>query len=114
MITPILIKSRFLTSLLSIVIAINAICLFPFIIVRDDLTETQLNHELIHFEQQKELFIVGFYCLYVHDYLKGMVKYRNKEKAYYRIRFEQEAYANEHELGYAHQRKKGAWKKYVV
>ena len=111
---PIIIKSRILASLMSIAVVVNAISLYPFLIVRTNLDEHQMNHELIHFEQQKELYIIGFYTLYVYDFLKGMVKYKDRTQAYYMIRFEQEAYNNQHDLGYVTGRGKQAWKKYEV
>ena len=91
-----------------------AITLFPFIILSEEVVEFTLNHELIHFEQQKELFVVGFYALYVYDFIRGMIKYRNKDMAYYLIRFEQEAYNYESDLGYIIDREKNAWKEYEV
>ena len=45
------------------VISVYAITLFPFIVSSEDLDELTMNHELIHFEQQKELYLVGFYFL---------------------------------------------------
>lgn len=111
---PIIITSKFLTKMLSIVISVYAITLFPFIILSEDVDEFTMNHELIHFEQQKELFVVGFYALYVYDFIKGMIKYKNKDMAYYLIRFEQEAYNYESDLGYIVDREKNAWKEYEV
>jgi|TARA_R110000744_G_scaffold32112_2_gene75188 hypothetical protein len=111
---PIIIRSKTITSLLSIVISVSAIALFPFIVIRDELTPVQMNHELIHFEQQKELYIIGFYILYVYDYMKGVLRYKNKDLAYRSIRFEQETYSNESDLGYIQKRKPNNWKKYSV
>ena len=99
---PILIKSKFITKMASWVISVYAITLFPFIVSSED------------FEQQKELYLVGFYFLYVYDYLKGVVKYKDKEEAYRKIRFEQEAYSNEDDLGYIQTRDRNNWKKYSV
>ena len=96
------------------VISVYAITLLPFIVSSEDLDELTMNHELIHFEQQKELYLVGFYFLYVYDYLKGVVKYKDKEEAYRKIRFEQEAYSNEDDLGYIQTRDRNNWKKYSV
>ena len=103
-----------LTKLLSIVISVYAITLFPFIILSEEVDEYTMNHELIHFEQQKELFVVGFYALYVYDFVKGMIKYKNKDLAYFLIRFEQEAYNYQNDLGYIMDREKNAWKEYEV
>ncbi len=111
---PILIKSKFLTKLLSVVISVYAITLYPFIISSEELDQYTMNHEMIHFEQQKELFVIGFYALYVYDFLKGVIKYKDKDLAYYSIRFEQEAYNYENDLGYIVDREKHAWKEYEV
>ncbi len=111
---PIIVTSKFLTKMLSIVISVYAITLFPFIILSEEVDEYTMNHELIHFEQQKELFVVGFYVLYVYDFIKGVIKYNNKDMAYYMIRFEQEAYNYESDLGYIVDREKNAWKQYEV
>jgi len=111
---PIIITSKFLTKMLSVVISVYAITLFPFIILSEEVDEYTMNHELIHFEQQKELFVVGFYALYVYDFIRGMIKYKNKDMAYYLIRFEQEAYNHESDLGYIIDREKNAWKQYEV
>ena len=111
---PIIITSKLLTKLLSIVISVYAITLFPFIILSEEVDEYTMTHELIHFEQQKELFVVGFYALYVYDFVKGMIKYKNKDLAYFLIRFEQEAYNYQNDLGYIMDREKNAWKEYEV
>ena len=111
---PIIITSKLLTKLLSIIISVYAITLFPFIILSEEVDEYTMNHELIHFEQQKELFVVGFYALYVYDFVKGMIKYKNKDLAYFLIRFEQEAYNYQNDLGYIMDREKNAWKEYEV
>lgn len=80
---PFIIISPFITKMLSIVIGIYAITLFPFIILSEEVDEYTMNHELIHFEQQKELFVVGFYALYAYDFVKGMIKYKDKHLAYF-------------------------------
>lgn len=111
---PIFIKSKFLTKLFSIFVSVYAITLFPFIIGSEELDQYTMNHESIHFEQQKELYVLGFYILYAYDFVKGVVKYKNKETAYFRIRFEQEAYVYQNDLGYIANRSKHAWKNYEV
>ena len=111
---PILIKSKLITKLLSVVVSVYAITLFPFIIASEELDEYTMNHELIHFEQQKELYVFGFYLLYAYDFVKAMIKYKNKETAYFMIRFEQEAYAHQNDLGYIVDREKHSWKEYEV
>jgi len=111
---PFIITSSLITKMLSIVISVYAITLFPFIILSEEVDEYTMNHELIHFEQQKELFVAGFYILYAYDFIKGMIKYKNKDVAYFLIRFEQEAYNSQNDLGYIVDRKKHSWKQYEV
>ena len=111
---PILLKAPRFLKAISWVVDIVAITLFPFIISREEMSEDVLNHECIHIAQQKELFVLFFYLLYGWDYLIGMLKYRNKEEAYFRIRFEQEAYENMYNEDYLENRKLYSWRKYKV
>ncbi len=108
-----IIAPRFL-KLISVVVDITAITLWPFIISREEMSEDVLRHETIHIAQQKELFVLFFYLLYGWDYLKGVLKYKNKQEAYFKIRFEQEAYEHMFEEEYLQDRQKYAWKKYKV
>ena len=78
------------------------------------MSDITLNHESIHIHQQKELFVLFFYVLYVFDWLKGLIKYQNARKAYFQIRFEQEAYAKMYEEDYLLTRKKHSWRDYKV
>tara|TARA_R110000824_G_scaffold195409_5_gene378209 strand:+ start:7740 stop:8081 length:342 start_codon:yes stop_codon:yes gene_type:complete len=109
----VIIAPRFLKAI-SLVIDVVAITLFPFIIAREEMSEDVLNHESIHIAQQKELLVVFFYLLYGWDYLKGLIKFRDKELAYYRIRFEQEAYAQMLNKNYLKNRRSYSWHKYKV
>ena len=98
---------------------IVGITLFPFIFVKDtyynSLTEekkkTLLNHETIHFHQQKELFIIGFYLWYLIEWLIKLFKY--KGESYNNISFEREAYKNENNLEYLKTRKLYGFLKYL-
>ena len=89
-----------------------------------ELSEVDVNHEAIHWEQEKELLIVGFYLLYVLMFLYETVRclfdkkrgykeksYRNGlfKRAYRSIAFEREAYQNEADTLYVYQRKHFAW-----
>ena len=111
---PIVIISPRFVKALSVIIDIYAITLWPFIISREEMSEDVLNHESIHIAQQKELLLLFFYLLYGWDYLVGLIKYKDKEKAYYRIRFEQEAYENMYNQNYLSERKLYSWRKYKV
>jgi len=109
----IIIQNSKIPKYLSIFINISAITLFPFIISCDKMDDTTLRHELIHIEQQKELFVVFFYILYVWYWLKGKVKGMSNSKAYMNIPFEQEAYRKMYDEDYPIKRQRYAWRKYI-
>jgi len=112
---PILIVSPKFTRLMSVVIDVYAITIFPFIISKEEMDEFTLNHETIHIHQQKELLLIGFYLLYFFYYFLGYIKYRDGAKAYRRIRAEQEAYDKDFTAGYLQERKRYQWiRKYKV
>lgn len=115
---PVIIKSDFLMKIFSVVQPAVAITLWPFIIVKEDKKysedEVLLNHESIHIRQQVENLIVPFYLIYLYDYVRGLIKYKDSSKAYYRIRFEQEAYRNQKNMIYLKERRPHSWKKYKV
>lgn len=67
--------------------------------------ECVVNHERIHTAQQKELAFVGFYVIYVLEWLLRLAQYRDRDKAYRNISFEREAYAHGNNLSYLKTRK---------
>ena len=71
-----------------------------------------INHEKIHLVQQLELLLIGFYVLYLLNYIVNLVKYRNHASAYQNIVFEREAYASESDLGYLKRRSLWQWRSY--
>lgn len=105
----VIVSERF-TKLMSVFITVGAITLWPFIILspknNNDIT---INHEKIHLEQQKELFIVFFYILYAFYWIKGLIAFRDKYEAYMSIPFEKEAYQNDHDFEYLKNRKRYSW-----
>jgi hypothetical protein len=85
-----------------------AITLWPFIFIRKEemkLNPVLINHEKIHLRQQMELLIVIFYLWYIFEFIYHFLKTRNLKIAYRMIRFEKEAYQNEHNLNYLKTRK---------
>lgn len=85
----------------------SAITLSPLgvFVKPDKLTDiTLINHERIHWQQQKEMLILPFYLWYVIEWMF---------KGYRHISFEREAYVNEHDLEYPGIRKRYAWVKYL-
>lgn len=83
------------------------ITLFCFIVFRRDVrvTPTDMRHEMTHVRQQAEWLVVGFFILYLAEFLFYYVRYRDFMRAYGHISFEREAYAHEHELDYLKRRK---------
>jgi hypothetical protein len=82
-----------------------AITLGEFIFTRAELSRYDLNHELIHVHQQRELLYLPFFVWYVAEWLVLYIKYRNWTKAYFHIRFEQEAYRHQNDLDYLKHRR---------
>jgi hypothetical protein len=96
----------------------RAISLFPTGIyyrseeVRDD--QTIRNHELIHWEQQKEMLCLLFYLWYLLEYLIKLIRFMDHHKAYRGIGFEQEAKKYESDPEYLSRRKPFHWFRFVL
>ena len=82
-----------------------AICLFGFIFSIRPLDKEELNHELIHAAQQRELLYLPFFLWYGIEWLVLLLKYRDRMEAYRHIRFEEEAYQHQNDLSYLKRRK---------
>ena len=99
-----------------------AMCIGPWIFVKDinKVTTTLITHEAIHWAQQKETLIVGFFILYGIMFLWELVRCtfdplranhadgRHRplwKRAYRSVAFEQEAYAHEADMEYIKNRK---------
>ena len=94
----------------------DGVVLWPFIVVRREELKHDpvfLNHEKVHLKQQLELLIIFFFIWYFFEYFIRLIKYRNSYKAYSKICFEREAYANEKNLDYLKKRKFWAFWKYL-
>lgn len=71
-----------------------------------------INHELIHYEQQKELLFIFFYILY---FLEWFIKFFfYGKRAYHYISFEKEANEHEKNNDYFYKRRKYAWVKEIL
>ena len=85
----------------------TAINLFGVLFVRneykDKLNERILNHEAIHTAQMKELAYVGFYVIYILEWVYRLIFHT--KTAYRGISFEREAYDNQSYSGYLDYRK---------
>lgn len=93
----------------------KAINLFGVLFVRKGCTmsEMDINHEMIHTFQMKEMGYVLFYLWYLVEWLIKLVKLGDSNKAYRAISFEREAYGNEKNLKYTTTRAKYAWRKLI-
>jgi hypothetical protein len=97
------------------VIPYAGMAIFPFILLKDKkskLDPVLLNHEKIHLQQQKELWIVPFYLIYFFHYLINLLRFFNHHKAYRNIIFEREAYAMEKDHAYLLTRERFAFMKF--
>lgn len=98
-----------------------AIMLFGILFVRSEYKNTsikdyQLNHENIHLQQMKDFWIFGyllFYLLYFIEWLLKIPFYFFGYSSYRSISFEQEAFKNQWDLDYLHNRKRFVWIKYI-
>lgn len=89
---------------------------WPFIIVKHDALKDDnvlINHEKIHLKQQLELLVLPFYIIYITEWLLRSLFCLSFYRGYQTISFEQEAYANEHNLKYPRERKPFSFIKYL-
>tara|TARA_A100001015_G_C15037252_1_gene737130 strand:- start:3765 stop:4118 length:354 start_codon:yes stop_codon:yes gene_type:complete len=95
-------------------ISIWAINIGPFVWCRGTITESVKRHESIHWAQQKELGIIGFYVLYVLLWLYYVIKFKgNGRSAYRALPFEMEAVRNEYVVDYIKIRRPYEWMRYL-
>ncbi|MBR6190702.1 MAG: CPBP family intramembrane metalloprotease [Prevotella sp.] len=73
------------------------------------LSKRDENHEYIHTLQQREMLYVGFMLWYCVEWLCRAVKERSFMRAYFKLYFEREAYGNERNLNYRHERRPFGW-----
>ncbi len=94
---------------------LTALLFFPLssLETEDKENNTLINHEKIHLRQQVEMLVIFFYIFYVIEYYYWFFRLKDAYKAYMRISFEREAYANEGNLGYLKERKFWNFRKYL-
>jgi len=90
-------------------IEINAITLFPFVFSRESMGNVVRNHEAIHFQQQLETGIIGFYIIYILNFLWLRLAAVDGATAYRLLKAEKEAYENELNVNYLTERKRWEW-----
>lgn len=83
----------------------KGITLWPFILFKGEPNLFDIAHEKIHLEQQKELFVIGFYLWYL---IEWAIKW-----SYHDISFEREAYQNQWYAKYLLNRKHFSFTKYI-
>lgn len=93
----------------------KAITLLNVIFVRRGcvMRDKDFCHEAIHWEQEKELLVIGFYVLYVIEFLVRLCLMRRWKAAYHAVSFEREAYAGQGDWGYLDKRAHYSWIKYI-
>ena len=91
----------------------KALTVWPFIFVRCELSDIDLNHERIHGRQQAEMLMVFFYLWYGIEWFFRLYVYRDVHKAYRNISMEREAYTNEGDIDYLSHRRLWRWTKYL-
>lgn len=111
---PIVIYSDKILSAISILFRVGGLSVFPFVVLREYHRNTErgtiiLNHETIHFRQTVETLVVGFYVVYVVNYLINLLIYRHPILAYKNLLFEREAYSNQTDLTYCDTRRWFSW-----
>ena len=90
-------------------IRIGAVSLCGFVFSRGKMSERVRRHEAIHWVQQRELLLLGFFLIYPISWLYHLIRLRDGAAAYRAIPFEVEAYAHEDEPGYLERRPRYAW-----
>lgn len=83
----------------------KAINLFGVCFVRKgaQMSPEEINHEAVHTHQMRELCYIGFYILYILEWIYRLIFHTRT--AYRGISFEREAYANENNMDYIRSRK---------
>ena len=92
-----------------------AISIGPFIFTRSKcLNELTVRHENIHWRQELELGIIGFYLWYVIEFiLRFIVSGFKRKYSYHNISFEQEASYGDDIPRYLRTRKHYSWISYL-
>ena len=113
---PILLVSPFLCLLASVVVRNPVLALWPLIISPYPISRASsvYRHERIHLRQQRELLLIGFYVLYLWDWLRGRCMGYSAVTAYLQIRFEQEASDHSRDRDYLETRSRFAWRAYDI
>ena len=89
---------------------LNGICLFPIVHFRKDPDKKTITHELIHERQILETWVIGFYVIYLVDFIRNLCRGHDLLASYYFICFEREAYTYQYYgEAYLKTRERFAW-----
>lgn len=88
-----------------------AINLFGKVYAIRELKEIELQHELIHSLQMKDLGYIKFYILYLYEWIKLAIKCKSILEGYKQISFEKEAYTYQNDVDYIINKVDYVWKK---
>lgn len=94
----------------------KAMTIGPFIFVRFSyvLGTVDINHEAIHWQQQKEMLIIPFFIWYTVEFIiRYILSGFQWHKAYRSISFEREAYCNQNIMAYLTTREPMSWLSYL-
>lgn len=94
----------------------SCMAVWPIVISRKKAVEISAvvkRHERIHFEQQKELLLIGFFLWYSLEFLFRWIATGDRYGAYMDISFEKEAYRNQEQADYLKKRRRFAWIKWL-
>lgn len=89
----------------------KAINIFGILFARKGacIDEITIRHESIHTKQIIETLVIGFYLIYLTNWIVNLFIYGFNKKAYYNILFEKEAYMYEWCYNYLNGRKPFKW-----
>ena len=84
---PIFIENSWVPKFLSHFAPINigAITLGFIVFNRGTMSKQTKQHETIHFQQFLETLFIGFFILYLYDYIRNYIRFRDGKLAYYNI-----------------------------
>ena len=84
-------------SILPKILKVEAITIYPYIFYAYKFPERYLKqHEMVHIDQVRRLGWLKFYFSYLVEYIRLYIRLRDKDKAYYAISYEIEAYNKQH------------------
>jgi len=87
--------------------------IYPFIIFKDKkyVKDIYIRHERIHLAQQKELWVLPFFIMYIANFFWNLV--RANPTPYRSIVFETEAFSKQLDKDYLKNRKRHAWRSFI-